>query len=341
MSVTLQDVAEKASVSPGTVSRVVNNLDCVRPETRARVLAVMEELGYRVAPPVSRPGLVIKMLGCLQAIHSDQGLMALTRGIDKVSRQELAHLLVHSIPQEFDPAYAPEKVIGRDVDGLIFLANVPRAYHEYAEEKNIPRVRVQTLEIEAALKTTFIAPDNVAMLSCLIQYLAGLGHRRIAFIGFQPELLPVARERRNGYVAGLLEAGLSFEPEYCRYSDDPHRRTDCVGRIVEELLSLENPPTAIVGGTDWVAEDALRACLVKGLRVPEDISIAGIDNCRNHPGLTSIGHDTTKAGQIAALELLNAIRQRDDYIPRKIVLPFELFIRDTTGAAPRDGAERG
>lgn len=348
MSVTVRDVASKARVSPGTVSRVLNNLDRVKEETREKVRSVMEEMGYSLPPRqemvrapipvrrIQRRALSVKLIGSLRRVFVDNVFASLTHGIEKVMQEDQSHLLVHSIPEDYDPAYAPELIFRRDVDGVLACAGVPQEYFDYIEAKGIPCVRIQTLEPEVARKFTFIAGDNAAMARKVVEHLLALGHRRIAYMSLSPDM-PYVRERRDGYFAALAEAGIPIRHEYCVFEPLVAPEPETGARLISRLLALPEPPTAVFAANDKLAVAAMQLCIARGMDIPRQLSFAAYDNnfpapppC---PALTTIGQPPEQTGEIAAQELLQAIRVKS-YIPRKIVAPSRLYLRDSAAPPP-------
>ena len=314
---TIRDVAERAGVSIATVSRVLNDKGDVRAATRERVQEAASELGYSVdsvgrALASQRTRLVGVVVGD-NAGHRDLSLMFFGKVLSAISRR-LAQfgyepLLLQDAKtgglHRFDAAV----VIGVDKDDPVVLD---------LADHGVPLVGVDVHCVGD--NVAFVGSDHAGGVRLALAHLHSLGHRRIAHIA--GALNTIAGGER-------LDAFLSDGPpeEYVRYGDFSSAsgyREAC------ELLALDEPPTAIVAGSDLMALAALQAIWESGRRPGRDIAVVGFDDLEAaalaHPPLTTIRQDRQELGATAA-ECAVGLLERPEGVLRTTVLPVELVVR--------------
>jgi LacI family transcriptional regulator len=181
---------------------------------------------------------------------------------------------------------------------------------------------------------SYIAADHSSGGRTLTEHLIGLGHRRIAFIGL-PEVHETDTDRRAGYFQALEAADIDRDPSLMidiRLSDK-----NAVQNAMQHLLNLDEPPTAIELFTDRMAMRALATTRLWGIRVPEELSIAGFDGILasgiSTPGITTVRQPIEQMGKLAAESLLG-LMANSDHPPAQHVLPVSLIVRGSTGPAP-------
>jgi LacI family transcriptional regulator, repressor for deo operon, udp, cdd, tsx, nupC, and nupG len=339
-SATIEDVAREAQVSVATVSRALRGLPNVAPSTRARVLGAAQRLHYVADPTAVRLaggrrlalGLVVPMLG--QWFYS-----RLYSGIETVATLNGYDVLPFAISGPSGTDRFLERLPYRKrVDGLI-LADVP------FETRQFDRV-VDTGEPVVTLGTLVhgtwgLAVDNVAVGRTAVEHLVRLGHRRIAIIGGledDPFHFSIPLERYRGYREALEAAGLPVDPVL---SVPGHFSADGGAEAMHILLERSRPPTAVFACSDEMAIGAMQVARDAGLRVPEDLSVLGVDghDLAAYVGLTTIEQDVTGQGEKVAELLLDRLRRGDD--PGgdvHLVHPARLVVRRTTAQPPADGA---
>jgi DNA-binding LacI/PurR family transcriptional regulator len=339
-AVRLSDVAARAGVSVKTVSNVVNDYPHVRAETRARVQAVLDELGYR-------PNLSARSLR-----QGRSGLVALAvPALDVPYFAELASAVVAAagelgwtvLVDQTDGLETREREVaaglsGHLIDGLMLSPMALGAADLRRTDRDIPVVllgeRISGGDID------HVATDNVAAARTATEHLLDQGRRRVAALGFQSgsrAMSGVAALRRDGYEAALsaygVEAPLHGTPEVSDYS-----RAEGA-RAMAAVLDAGEPPDAVFCFTDTLALGALHTLVHRGLRVPEDVAVIGFDDIQDGrfgtPTLSTVAPDKRALAQ-HAVELL-AARIVDSGRPaRDVVVPFELVVRESTAgrAAP-------
>ncbi len=334
-SVTIFDVAERAGVSYSTVSRVVNNYTYVKPATRAKVQAAMEELGY-VANLKARSlaGGRSQVIGVLIYDLETNYSVEVVRGIDQeVSLLDYDMMLStthHRRQKEAD--YVAKLALGL-VDGLlIVLPSNLDAYVNDLKRQNFPFVLIdhQGLEREGVGS---IQAQNFQGGYDATRHLLELGHRRIGTItGPVTQVPPVnsAVDRLAGYRAALADAGIAYDPTLV-YEGDFSFTAGRAG--TDYLLDQAMPVTAIVAASDVTAFGVIEAARTRGLALPRDLSIVGFDDIPEaryrRPALTTIRQPLREMGRLASRMLIEHLEDGDQPLTR-IELPTKLQVRDTT-----------
>ncbi|MGD9705207.1 MAG: LacI family DNA-binding transcriptional regulator [Acidimicrobiia bacterium] len=338
---TIADVAARAGVGIGTVSRVLNGSSQVRPETRARVQDAMDELDYqpsRVSRRARRghSGYV----GVL--VHFFEGPSAYQRLRGMVTRLqphgfEVVLFIVDS------PERARERLAelphNQQLDGLIIMSLPLRADEgQRLAGARFPTVLIDT--VHPALPSVTIDDHAGGMMAT--NHLLDLGHERVAFVG-EPHRNPfgfiASRFREEGYKEALATSGIEHRTGYIKHG--PHLRSG--GRqMATELFALDEPPTAIVAASDLQAIGVLEAARAAGRAIPHDLSVIGFDDIEmaSYVGLSTVRQPLELSGQRGADLILGAISQGVHTSTYKEQLALELVIRTTTGAAPNTNGHR-
>lgn len=304
-NVTIQDVAKAAGVSISTVSRVLNEKVDVASDTQERVLAVIDELGYTsnlaarsmrsrkknliglVVPDIGYPYSIEIMKGINRAIaeSSYDLLVYTTGGIQKVGtvtrEQYYVSLLNNSL-----------------TDGVILVASSAAEFITDA-----PIIAVDPHVINPNYPS--VQGTNYHGAKEAMEYLLHLGHRRIGFINGRPETASASR-RFMGYQDALREAGIELD-ETLVVSGDFTTQTGHESAL--QLLSLENPPTAIFAANDQSAIGVFQAADELGIRIPVDLSVVGFDNISEakYLGLTTVDQFLAEMGYVAIQMLIRLI----------------------------------
>lgn len=305
--VNMVDVARRAGVGMATVSRALSGGPGVAERTRVRVLLAAEELGYVVSPEASRlAGGATRRIAVIVPHLGRWYFAELLEGIESVFRRAEFDVLIYQV----DTAAARHQFFEqlparRKVDAVMVLA-MP------VDEQERARLESMGVHIVAAggqiAAYPFVSIDDEDASRQAVAHLLRLGHRRIGMIEAVDDQSPVWHEnlrRSRGYHQCLSEAGIEADPELVvRAPWGGEAGAEAMGT----LLSLRRPPTAVFAHSDEVAFGALRTIRRAGLRVPEDISVIGIDD---HPmaalcDLTTIAQPVKEQGTRAA-ELLLAI----------------------------------
>ena len=338
----IKAVARLAGVSVATVSRVLNDSGPVKEETRRRILEVVESLGY--VPHGAARSLTTNQTETLGVLLPDiygEFFSELIRGIDSAARRQGYHVLVSGSHEEREQVQAVLRALRGRVDGLILMT--PSADMLEAL-RSVPPDSLPTVLLNCppgVLPFDSINLDNHGGAVAMVRHLAGLGHRRIAFIQGPPGNHD-ARERLRGYRDAVSELGLEADRRL-ELRGDFSEEAGC--RAGERLLELDPRPDAVFAANDAMAIGclhALREARPEGIEVPEEIGVAGFDDIPiarfMSPPLTSVGVPIAALGALALERLLEVVRQRGHsghaaaIPPHHEELPPTLVVRGSCGA---------
>ena len=303
---TIKDVAREAGVSVATVSRVLNDKGPVSEATRGRIRRVADRLRY--SPHGAARSLITNRTAAIGVLLPDlygEFFSELIRGIDLASRRRGYHLLVAGSHGDRAEVEAVLRATRGRVDGVIVMSpdlDAPTLRANLAE--TLP---VVLLNCPGDGGFDSITIDNHGGARAIVRYLIGLGHRRIALVN-GPERNFDAAERRRGYLDALQElpGGPSADLEFAGdFSEEAGYRAGT------EILALEHRPTAVFAANDGMAIGALSAFRDAGVRVPDDVSLAGFDDIPisrfTAPTLSSVRVPIADLGSLAIARLLHAI----------------------------------
>jgi len=327
---TIVEVAERAGVGVGTVSRVLNNTGAVKPTTRERVLQAIQELDFR--PNQAARQLVTtrtNTIGVVLPYLTRPFFVTVLHGIESTAAANAYHLQIFNVESETKRRYYLREMPYRGrVDGLLVLSlpifDTAAAQFQAA---SLPAVLVDTYH--PALSSIKI--DNVAGARLAVEHLLALGHRRIAYVSgpLEGELaFPTNRERLQGYSEALEAYGLPVIPDYILQGEDSH--ADGM-RMTSRLLDHPEPPSGLFAASDLHALGALQVAEERGLRVGADLAIVGFDDIdlAGYMSLTTVRQPMVEMGR-RGLELLLDHIDRGVEEPEHIVLPVELVVRRST-----------
>ena len=333
--VTAVEVAQKAGVSQPTVSLVLsrNPKARVADATRARVLEVAAELGYR--PNRLAQGLVTRRsfaLGVIVPGFGNPVNAAIISGAERVAAQQgYAVLLCET--GDAGVAQHVKALVDRQIDGVI-IAGFSGAE---LEDVDLTRLNVVLVNQESA-ELSAVLDDSLRAGALAADHLLSLGHRHLAFIG------PLSggsafRLRERGFSVALKEAGITPRSE-CWQRADP---TVAGGlAAMRALLALPNRPTAVFCATDLIALGAHKACALAGVSLPTDLSILGCDDIDLGtlvtPELSTIHTPQRELGARAVRLLLRQRESEARSSPTTQMLPVSLVVRDTTAGPRRETA---
>lgn len=317
---TIKDVARICGVGVSTVSRAINNHPDINPETKEKIMQVIAENHY--IPNNSARNLK----------RTESNTIAiLIKGIDnpfflamfKIFEQELGKhnytFLLQRVQQEEDELVLAQE-LGKEkrLKGIIFLGG--RVDREPKELRNlgIPYV-LCTVAPEKTMLTpevNYISIDDEEESFRIVDYLCGLGHKRIAIIRTGISDQGIGRSRYNGYVKALKKHGIAVDPNLVLYmKDDIEAFTAENGyAVTKELLDSGKEFTALFTMSDSTAIGACKALLEAGKRIPEDYSVAGFDGIDMakyyHPSLTTICQPKEEMARASIKMLLDFIENR-------------------------------
>ncbi len=323
---TIAEVAKRAGVSISTVSRVMNGLDRVHPETRERVSNVIQTLRYQ--PSAFARGLAIQQtrtLGFVIPTISDPFYLNIVRGVEEKAAAAGYSLLVISQLSGAGDQRILELFTQKRVDGLIIVGTVvPQELLVQLRTQSFPVVLLQ----QHAERT--ISVDNYGGATLLTDHLLELGYRTLAYIAGSGDT-PDDAERFRGFQASLVRAGIAFDPRLFVQGDF---LPGSGAEAATELLARNTPFKAIFAANDQMAIDAVLALRERGLSVPEDVAVVGFDDVPLAryvlPPLTTVRQPAYELGSSGVEAVLSALR--GEPLPEGIILPVELVVRESCGA---------
>jgi DNA-binding LacI/PurR family transcriptional regulator len=330
---TVRDVARKAKVSVATVSRVLNSPSRVRLSTREKVLKAMEQCHYVYnALAGSLSARRTAMLGVVIPTITNPIFATVTKGIqDYASHNGYSILLGNTDYNEENELQLINLFQEKRIDGVIF--NGPwRSAPLILRMKSANLPFVITWQKVKDKEVSFVAFDNFRSAYRSLEYLIGLGHRRIGMIAGKFTVSERALMRWQAYRKCLGDKGLEYEPRLVLergYSFADGKEA------MAHLLALPSPPTAVFCGNDVLAIGAMVEAKEKGMKIPRDLSIAGFDDMEisayYDPPLTTVAVPAYEMGRMAAKILIENIRG-ESQTPQQHVLEANLIIRGSTAA---------
>jgi len=341
-NVTITDVARLAGVSIKTVSRVVNREGGVRDATRARVEAAIAELDY--SPNQAARDLASARAHLICLVYDDPSLYRLPsagyiirmqEGVLRVCRSHGYELLIHPCRhQSSDIAEELKALIRRARPAGIVLAAPLSSEQRIVRAitaTGTPMVRMSPGQ--KRVRARVVATNDREFSAEMTRYLASCGHREIGFIRGHPRHKAVGL-RLLGYQDGLQDSGIRFSERLIAQGDNSF---DSGREAALTLLQRKRRPTAIFAANDDMAVGVMRAADQLGIRIPEQLSVAGCDDItlaeQVHPPLTTIRQPFSAMAEQAALMLVKGAQENK---PGNggVVVPGTLKIRASTGPAP-------
>jgi len=338
---TIKDVAREAGVSTATVSYVLNESGNISQETRQRVVAAVERLGYR--PSVIARGLKAgqsRMIGYswtpVPANQFNPILEKFVHSMAEAAAERDFHVLAFPSTDPADELmpYREMAASGR-VDGFIVsntTLNDPRS--RYLLDIDFPFVAFGRANPD--WRFSWVDVDGADGLRQVVEHLRGLGHRRIACLCW-PEGSASGQERLSGYCRAMEEAGLPVHPGWIvRIENDYYEAYEATARLLS--LPPDDRPTAIAALTDLMAMGVLNAAADGGLEVGRELAVTGFDDAPItgylRPSLTSVRQPIARAGEEVVHMLLGMLHGETSSPPTSLLRP-RLIVRNST--APNGG----
>ncbi len=325
-----RDVALLAGVSTATVSRALNTPDTVDPDTLKRVRDAVKKLRY--VPHGGARSLRSQRSRMVGAIvpSFDYALYARTTSALQQRLGEHGYSVVlaehhYDLQQELQVA---RQLIEHSVDAFMFVG-VDHDPRLFALLEDYGRPFVLTWGVDGTDRHPCVGFDNRAAGHAIARHVLALGHKRVALLSAPLEGNDRGRERVAGFRAALAEAGAQ-EP-HIEYAQ--RITLGAAEEAMQKILRAKQRPTAVLATNDVMAVGAMLACRNAGVRIPEDISITGIDNtdlgATQVPGLTSVRTPIVEIGTAAAEQLI--LRLEGKEFAANQALPFEVVVRGSTG----------
>lgn len=329
---TVVDVAQRAGVSVGTVSNVLNGRGNVSARRRAQVEAAMAALGFvpnAVAQSLRRSES--RVIGLCTPVTSSAYFAALLEMFEDLAAAqgyEIMQVLSHG-----DPALELRRVqalVGRNVDGLILIpTHDPRATLDLVAERATPTVIVDRPTPDR--RFDYVTIDDRRAMREVTEHLVGLGHRRLLFVARDPRL-PTTQRRIEGFLESTSNLGIVLRR-------DPAEAA--FARQIADALAGAKPPTAIIASNSAIALSLVRIVMDLGKRWPEDVSLVAFDEPVwapiLSPPLAVVRHPTQRIAHEAWQRVLLRLRE-PDVRPRRITL--RAHLAPAGSLAPPGGRSR-
>ncbi|MEV1289928.1 LacI family DNA-binding transcriptional regulator [Micromonospora sp. NPDC049679] len=337
----IDDVAQLAGVSTATVSRALRGLPTVSETTRKRVLEAAAQLGYTASPSASRlAGGKTRAVAVVVPRITRWFFSTVVESAEDALHQAGYDLLLYNLGGR---EHARQRLLHtanlhKRVDAVMLVAT-PLQAADFATVTDLALPGVTVSSGTHVPGWPSIRIDDVAAARTATRHLLDLGHRRIAHIcgdGADELAFTTHLDRRRGYLEALRDAGVTPDP---RLDAEAEFTISGGGRAMIELLRRGTPPTAVFAASDEMAMGAMGALRQAGLRVPQDISVIGIDDhdLAGVVGLSTVAQPAAEQGRLAALTLLRPLghADRDDGGADSVILPTSLVVRESTGP-PRE-----
>ncbi|WP_217877195.1 LacI family DNA-binding transcriptional regulator [Pseudoalteromonas shioyasakiensis] len=337
MSVTINDIARLSGVSKRTVSRVINSSPAVGEATREKVLEIIKQTGF--SPDKQARGLASSRSYLLGLIYDNPDALY----IDEVQRGALSvcaelgyELVVHpgSAKREDFVDDCLRFISRSKLDGVIILPPVSENKELAAALRDVdcPYVRLASVDLDDA--DNIVVSDERAAMRDMADHLVELGHQDIGFIS-GPQNYRSSIERLAGFLAELQVYDVNLPAEYIVEGKNSY---DSGLECARELLNKQPRPTAIVANNDEMAAAVLRVANNQGIKVPEQLSVAGFDDnilaSRIIPSLTTIRRPVFNMACLAVQKLINRSRGNQDKLPMPKTVTPHLVTRESTSRVP-------
>lgn len=343
----LKDVARLAEVSTATVSRAINSPDVVDPTTLQKIHLAMKKLNYR--PNLLASGLRSKSSKQIALIVPDAEHYSNASMIHHTSclLQDLGYTLIlgtHHNKFEIESELL-NNFFSRNIDGIILymIFNETLAVQSLLEhqERHVPIVIVgRRINVDAFSN---VAIDNYQAGVMAGEYLGRIGHRHVATVT-GPRITQWARDRLDGFQKGLEKYDAKIEWVFSQESDSDFDTGLLAAKEFYARFTGKTFPTAIWSQNDIMASAILKQLGLYGLRVPEDISLLGMDDIELAtiitPALSTIHQPFSKIAQEAIKILMEDARSKQTLPPRRVILEPSLIVRESTLALDQRAAAK-
>ena len=331
----MRGIAERAGVSVATVSRVLNGKPDVSSETRERVLSLVPELTDDKIERVNRDATTLR-IGFVNDYRAYQigshYVGELLSGVQlRAASEGYSVTLLDRDVIERETRWPDKHTALRNYAGLVWSMPVFDERHSgLIEERGLPAVVINNLK--QGSHAPFVESDNLSATRQAVEYLVGLGHTRIGFIGGSKSVANFS-DRLRGYYQHMKEFGLDPEPDWVI---DEIPLADIAGAIeaTHRLVGRRNMPTALITASETITVGVYEVFAMRGVRIPDDVSVVGFDDtllsAHMTPKLTTVRQHVSEMGS-AAVDLLIRLIHHPEHIDEHphILKPMTLIVRDS------------
>lgn len=330
----IKDVAKKAGVSIATVSNALNNSRYVKKETKEKIFEIAKNLNY--TPNIIARGLKTKSTRTVAVIVPDisnQFFAQVIRGVEEIGRQRKYNVLLVCTYYDVSEEKKSIEILRQQfVDGFLFVSG----YNSFDHIKELNDDKVPVVVADRELrdsKVPSVLIDNFEAMREAVNYLYGLGHKRIGYISYTYNNQTTVKKRFQGYCKGLKDNQLVFDPDIVVISE-ALRLNELQGsrEAVKKILGCKNIPSVIMNASDFIAVGVVRSLKEMKIKIPKEISVVGFDNILmslyTEPLLTTIKQPKKQMGTTAMNLLLDIIEHKRTK-DRNIILPTKLIERQS------------
>ncbi|WP_151737163.1 LacI family DNA-binding transcriptional regulator [Paenibacillus tengchongensis] len=336
MGVNIKTIAEMAGVSVSTVSKIMNNYSDVSDKTKQRVWEIIHQTGY--SPTSSAKTLASKKSSLIGVIFAGELNVEFTHPffveVLNAFKKQMGMLGYDLIFFSNEKMFSGGDYYARcrhfQVDGCVIISgeNMEPAIREL-DLSDIPCIGVD-LELTGG-KSGYVMSDNAQIAAKVVEHFYLLGHRDLGFIGSTADS-EISQQREAGYAKAITGFGLTPQPEWFVHGDDFFEHSGYAA--MSRLLERGSLPRAVFAASDLLALGAIRALRERGLRVPEDVAIAGCDDIEasryTTPALTTVRQNKERLGVLAAhmlYDLINGQSEGGSYVVEPA-----LVVRESCGS---------
>jgi LacI family transcriptional regulator len=332
---TIRDVAKKAGMSLSTVSLVLNNKGYVSETNKQKILRIIKDLDYH--PQRSARGLASQLSGNIGFIltedHFSQSEPFYTRiflGTEFEARKHNYYILLTTVGKNVkETPDIPRFLLEHNVDGVIIAGKIGSSWIEYIKNKNIPILLVDF----AAPRVSNIAIDNRAGAELVVRHFLKGGHTKIGFIGGDLQH-PSIHERFSQYRTVMQDEGLGPIEQWSAIEQPQTTQEDGYEAAKKLFGGNTERPTAVFAANDAMAIGCMKYVKEHGLKIPDDVAIAGFDNVEAglhvEPRLTTVNVHREEMGSLAVRRIVEMVKEKSGVVTRTIT-PVELVVRDSCG----------
>lgn len=344
--ITIKDIAKQCRVGVSTVSRAMNNHPDINPQTKQAILQVIQETGFipnnsaRNLKRIKARNIAVLLKGITNPLFA--GMIKVIENEIQKKRHNVMIRQVDFDEDEMDVAL--ELIKEKRLQGIIFLGGYFCHSQDKMELIQIPYVfsTVGNALPNMADKLNFssVAVDDLRESYELVRYLIGLGHKKIVHISAESEKNSVGQLRLSGYRKALEEAGIVFDPGLVLTVREgiEHYSMENGYETMKAFLKKKLEFTAVFATADILAAGAGKALLEAGIKVPEQVSVAGFDGIELsryfHPSITTVCQPAAEMAEATVRLLFELIEQDGDN--QHLIFPGRLEIRESTGKVSRD-----
>ncbi|HEX7588655.1 MAG TPA: LacI family DNA-binding transcriptional regulator [Anaerolineae bacterium] len=334
---TLADVARHARVSTATASRVLHNSGPVSADLRKKIAASVSALGYvphRFSKPRHQGTIALLVEDLLNPYFPE-----IIRGVQEEATNVGAILTLYNLTgQPQHQQQLVQKLAKQPLEGIIITGSSPfPELLEWHEHHQVPMVIINREVSKPGIHCIKVDFENAMYRAT--QHLLSLNHTRIGHLA-SPVTGEIEQSRQRGIELALKEAGLTLRPEWCPIVS-PGAEVEGGYQAMRVILDLpaQNRPTAVIAFNDIIAVGALHAVRAAGLRVPQDISVIGVDDisiaAHVYPPLTTIGQPKYRMGKLAVQTLRQMSEGKMPLGNNHTLLESPLIVRESSGPAPQ------